>query len=179
MTPNDQRLDEAFRAVAASGPQGAPMAIEAALRQEFRQMQRWRKFRIGASWAGLTAAAAAGILTLMLARRPEIPPPSPFVARIEVPVTPVTQPTRAIARKPVRPRREKPQAAEVATSFYSLPEASSMLPLEYGSVVRVQLPRSAMRIVGLPVNQDRVFERIQADVLLGQDGLARAIRFVQ
>ena len=32
---------------------------------------------------------------------------------------------------------------------------------------------------GLPVNMDRVDQRVKADVLLGADGLARAIRFVQ
>lgn len=176
MNSNDQRLDDALRAVAGSGPQGAPIAVEAALRREFRQRAHWRRIRIGASWAGLTAVAAAGIIAFMLARPAEIRPPKALWARIEVPQIPATRP---VARQQVRRRRVKPQATEVATSFYSLPEASSMTPLEYGSVVRVQLPRSAMRVVGLPVNQDRVLERIQADVLLGQDGLARAIRFIQ
>jgi len=35
-----------------------------------------------------------------------------------------------------------------------------------------------MRTVGLPINEERASERIQADVLLGQDGIARAIRFI-
>ena len=46
-------------------------------------------------------------------------------------------------------------------------------------VVRVRLPRSAMRSVGLPVNEDRWMEQVPADVLLGQDGVARAVRFVK
>jgi hypothetical protein len=46
-------------------------------------------------------------------------------------------------------------------------------------VVRVELPRSAMVSLGLPVNMDRYGERVKADVLLGADGLAHAIRFVQ
>jgi hypothetical protein len=33
--------------------------------------------------------------------------------------------------------------------------------------------------LGLPVNMDRYGERVKADVLMGSDGLARAIRFVQ
>jgi hypothetical protein len=48
-----------------------------------------------------------------------------------------------------------------------------------GQLVRVELPRSAMLSMGLPVNMDRYSERVKADVLLGADGLARAIRFVQ
>jgi hypothetical protein len=33
--------------------------------------------------------------------------------------------------------------------------------------------------VGLPVNEERANERIRADMVLGQDGIARAVRFVQ
>jgi hypothetical protein len=69
--------------------------------------------------------------------------------------------------------------AEIATGFYPLLDAAMLPPLEYGTLVRVQLPRSALRVVGLPVNEDRLSESIAADVLLGQDGLARAVRFVQ
>ena len=94
MTPHERRLDEAFRAVAANGPQEAPMAIETALRREFRQRLHWRRIKIGASWAGLTAAAGAGVVALMLARTSEVPPPSPLVARIDVPIVALaTRPT--------------------------------------------------------------------------------------
>jgi hypothetical protein len=36
-----------------------------------------------------------------------------------------------------------------------------------------------MRKVGLPVNEDRLSDRVYADVLVGDEGLARAIRFVR
>ncbi|HXI61810.1 MAG TPA: hypothetical protein VNF70_03835 [Pyrinomonadaceae bacterium] len=70
------------------------------------------------------------------------------------------------------------QPKEIATDF---------IPLTYGDpnvgsdaqMVRVELPRSAMASFGLPVNMDRADQRVKADVLLGSDGLARAIRFVQ
>jgi hypothetical protein len=45
-------------------------------------------------------------------------------------------------------------------------------------MVRVEVPRSAMLEVGLAVSADRVSELVEADVVLGPDGLARAIRFV-
>jgi hypothetical protein len=48
-----------------------------------------------------------------------------------------------------------------------------------GHVVRVELPRSAMASFGLPVNFERAGGRVKADVLLGDDGIARAIRFVR
>jgi hypothetical protein len=48
-----------------------------------------------------------------------------------------------------------------------------------GQIVRVELPRSALANFGLPVNMDRYNEKVKADVLLGVDGMAHAIRFVQ
>jgi hypothetical protein len=36
-----------------------------------------------------------------------------------------------------------------------------------------------MRSFGLPVSEERALDRVQADVLMGEDGIARAIRFVR
>ena len=46
------------------------------------------------------------------------------------------------------------------------------------NVVRVEVPRSAMEAVGIAVSPERAAERVQADVMMGSDGLARAVRFV-
>jgi hypothetical protein len=43
----------------------------------------------------------------------------------------------------------------------------------------VGLPRSALRVFGLPMDEERAAEQIQADVMLSNDGLVRAIRFVK
>ena len=51
--------------------------------------------------------------------------------------------------------------------------------IERGQIVRVRLPRSALTVFGLPVNEEHVEETIRADVVLGEDGLARAVRFVK
>ena len=52
-------------------------------------------------------------------------------------------------------------------------------PFGSGRVVRVRVPRTAMLQFGLPINENRASELVKADVVLGEDGLARAIRFVQ
>jgi hypothetical protein len=65
---------------------------------------------------------------------------------------------------------------EIVTDFFPLVDYAP--PFERGELVRVSLPASAMRTVGLPVREDRLGDRVQADVLVGQEGLARAIRFV-
>jgi hypothetical protein len=66
---------------------------------------------------------------------------------------------------------------EIATDFIRINYAS---PIEPGAqIVRVQLPRSAMTQFGLPVNMDRADQPVKADVIMGIDGIAQAIRFVQ
>ena len=56
-------------------------------------------------------------------------------------------------------------AATPGAAFIVLPEASALPRFEHGQVIRVQIPSSS--------------GAIQADVLVGQDGLARAVRLVQ
>jgi len=74
----------------------------------------------------------------------------------------------------------KPNEAESVTEFIPLVAgAPGATPLEGGQLVRVQLPRAALASLGLPLNAERGNEPVKADVLLGNDGLARAIRFVQ
>jgi len=70
-------------------------------------------------------------------------------------------------------------APEIVTEFMPLTYGAALNPGEGGQLVRVELPRSALASLGLPVNEERSDERVKADVLLGHDGLARAIRFVR
>ena len=179
MTRNEKTLTDALRVLAESTPREAPPELEARLTAALRRESQKRKLL---RWAPVvaTAAAAAAVLT-MLIRFPNNPPPPAAISYTAPP--PVL--TSATARPPV-PRRHhtirRPQPAppdEIATAFFTLPEARDLPPPEAETMVRVQLPRSTMRLVGLPVNEERADERIRADMLLGQDGIARAVRFVQ
>jgi hypothetical protein len=83
-----------------------------------------------------------------------------------------------------RPTRNEPEvvsnhAEEIATDFIPLGSINSGNLQDGGYIVRVELPRSALVKFGLPVNMDRLNENVKADVWLGVDGLAHAIRFVQ
>lgn len=68
---------------------------------------------------------------------------------------------------------------EIATAFLPLVEAESLAGIESGHIMRVEMPREALVSFGLPMNQERAGELVKADVLLGDDGVARAIRFVR
>jgi hypothetical protein len=61
--------------------------------------------------------------------------------------------------------------------FLALPYAQSDVPLEHAVVVRVTIPRSEASALGVPFDPAGR-KRISADLLIGQDGMARAVRFV-
>lgn len=67
---------------------------------------------------------------------------------------------------------------EITTDFIPLVH-NQLAPVESGHLVRVEMPRAALARFGLPVNAERAYERVKADVLVGDDGIARAIRFVR
>jgi hypothetical protein len=69
--------------------------------------------------------------------------------------------------------------SEVASDFFPLTYEADVAPMESGQLIRVQMLRSALVSFGLPVNVERADAPVTADLLVGEDGLARAIRFVR
>jgi hypothetical protein len=67
---------------------------------------------------------------------------------------------------------------EFVTPFFPVMQGGELIPLEGGQVVRVRMPRSNLIPLGIPLDQGRASEPIKADVLVSNDGLARAIRLV-
>ena len=64
------------------------------------------------------------------------------------------------------------------TGFVPWPGAEAWPRFESGSLVRVDLPVSALIALGLPVPSSTA-SVVQADIVVGQDGFARAVRVVQ
>src|SRR5262249_10026593 len=146
------------------------------------------------------AAVAAGILILISAmaiiwestssrvpqRDERVVAPSPVTTPGPQAEPPVGRDQLADERPKNLPKRIRRHAsvksqdeAEVVTQFFPLREGEDLTTLDSLQVVRVELPGSALGEVGLPVNPETVNEPVKADVVLGQDGLARAIRFVR
>lgn len=69
--------------------------------------------------------------------------------------------------------------AEVATAFYPL--AYGTLPVTRGNIVRLRVSPSAFTALGVePLTRTgSPSDVVLADVLVGEDGLARAVRFVR
>ncbi|MBA3320434.1 MAG: hypothetical protein H0T45_03185 [Pyrinomonadaceae bacterium] len=72
------------------------------------------------------------------------------------------------------------RGTEAVSEFYSLNGGNHAAPLDAGQVVRVQMPRASLASLGLPVNSARALgESVIAEVLLSEDGIARAIRLLR
>jgi hypothetical protein len=67
---------------------------------------------------------------------------------------------------------------EIETGFLPMMAASPLEPTESGHLIRMKLPRSTLGRFGFPLNLGKAEEPVKADVLIGEDGVARAIRFV-
>jgi hypothetical protein len=76
-------------------------------------------------------------------------------------------------RRPSNPGRPAPEL-----EFVPLPGASGLPAFESGSIVRVELPIAALPAYGLSIVPDPTRPAVEADVIVGQDGQARAIRLV-
>ena len=82
----------------------------------------------------------------------------------------------AAARRQFVPRRRPAPIADEPTDFVPWPGAIALPPLESGAFVRIDLPASVLPSLGVqPPPHPGV---VQADILVGQDGFARAIRLV-
>lgn len=82
------------------------------------------------------------------------------------------------------PSRQRPSPAydtnqTLTAGFVPLPYAQSDVPLEEAVIVRVQLPRSQLLRLGVPLAPSAAQATVSADLLVGQDGVARAVRLVR
>jgi hypothetical protein len=177
MSERNRNVEEALAALrAASAAQRAPDAIEARLLREFRRQHKsWRKAWI----AGALAASLAVAVTVRWPRAEvkEITT-APVPQAIALPAPPVARPPAPVRAAKRRIRKPEPKR-ELATEFFAIPYAPAMTHVDRGQLIRVAVPAMSMRNFGLPVREERMLDRVRADVLMGEDGIARAIRFVR
>ena len=191
---DETRLRLAFRArVAGSTPdrrQGfsytrLAAGIAAAAVVLFGASLIWRPTQVGTADPGQPVAKVTPSVEVETSAKEDVTPSE------HVPLVPMVASARSHRVRPsarvdgsyvdarlgeFRPANYEP---EETTEFIPTIQGSDLAPLTSGQVVRVMVPKSAMSYFGLPVNVDRANERVAADVLLGDDGLARAIRFVR
>ncbi len=86
-----------------------------------------------------------------------------------------------LAQSHKRSTTESASPAQVGQTFgfIALPYAESGVPMEQPVIVRVNISVSELSTVGVPVTPGGGKESVTADLLVGQDGVARAVRFVE
>lgn len=163
-----RELEAGFRAVAAGFRRvEAPPRVEARLRSAFRRqtgsenLASSRRWIPVATWAVAFAAMFALAAFLVRDRQPEAARP-PVQRTIELAML-------------------QPQADY--DGFIPLPDSAGVAAGDAAdeddvNLVRVEVPRSAMIALGLDVTADRAEELVEADVMLGSNGIARAVRFL-
>jgi hypothetical protein len=133
---------------------GAPARLEQMIRRQLPVSIRKPK-AVKWVWAGLATAASLALAVLLIVRSGGVP------VKQAVPDVMV-----AAAADP----------DSDADDFVPLPYAAEVSPDEHTDIVRVALPRESLLAMGLPVRADRFGEEVEADVMIGMDGTAKAIR---
>ena len=172
-------LDERLQALKqATEGMSAPDRVEAAVVAAFRQ----RDMRpVGRAWPRWALAAAAAVIVvagvaLLLNREPARQAPAPALPPVAVDQREAPGPVASAVPAPP-PMRARPR--QVVQTFIPLVPDLNWGPGESAQVMRVSMPRSALQSFGLPVDETRAFETVRADIIVGQDMVARAIRVVR
>ncbi len=87
-----------------------------------------------------------------------------------------TEPLTATTRPASTENRDSP--TELVTEYIPLTYVANSKAIKSGQIVRIEVSRSSLLALGLPINVNRMNERVKADVIISDDGLARAIRLV-
>ena len=167
MSNDDPLLTAALRGVAEEDERaGASEAVAARLRAEFHAVSGTeRSAHLRQGYGGYTPVRRYG--TMLAGAAARVPAVAVTTSRWQS-----TQPTPA------------PPAAlesrEIVTEF--MPLTYSDVPFSNGQLVRLQVPRTALASFGLTppdTAQTPSTDTVLADVIVGDDGLARAVRFVR
>jgi hypothetical protein len=184
MCPNCSRaLERQMRLSAAMGALAkrttdvsAPFSVEQAILAELNVVNAQARRRWIYAGVGV-ALAASVVMALWLGS-------APAPQKIEARVTPAPQAAVLEASAPVaapvkriRKRRVKP-APKPEAPFIAIPYTPPLDPRERVDVVRMDMPVAALIAAGLPVGTADPASHVRTDVLVGQDGRARAVRLV-
>ncbi len=149
---------------------GAPHHLERRLvaayraQAEFSGMPPRGAWLAAATWAAGVAATVALAVFLMNGHQPQrthrITRSMTQLAAVEIPA-------------------DADGMADFRNEFIALPNTEDLAPNDEMNMVRVELPRSSMIALGFAVSEERASEPVEADVMLGADGVARAVRFLE
>jgi len=168
---------------AAMRAEEAPPRVEAGLLAAFRVQAGFDRRRgtsvswVHSWWApSLTwASAAAATVALAVVLMHGLHPVPASIAPLSAPHR-IASPAVESASVPADQVDEDAYGPD--SDFIPVPNATRIEPNEDLNVVRVETTRSAMMALGIPVDAANAADTVLADVVLGSDGMARAVRLV-
>ena len=144
--------------------------------------QAWRSWAAAAASIALILAAVSMWQRILgVGRDAVVAPSAPAVPAMQAiaslappDVIDLTVSHPAKRMHPTPPRRED---AITPSGFVALPWTAELPAFESGEIVRMEVPVASLPAYGIDISSgaDRP---VEADILIGQDGLARAIRLV-
>jgi hypothetical protein len=154
----------------------APQRVEMRLRQEFRARHRTLKTRSAAIFAAWAMAAAAVVVGAVSWRNWHLTQGQHLNISAENKIGATTSGVAVRAEGNAADSQDEPTLiADNAGDFTLLP-GSLAQEADDSAIVRVRMQRGALGALGLPVNEERVSDWIQVDLLVGQDGQPKAVR---
>lgn len=154
----------------------APVSVEHAVLAEFDAHRRQRRWRVAgaAALAGTLAAGAILVWDRPTPRRATVAQaPAPVVAHIAAAAAP-----EVTVRHPKHARVSPNVSAAAEAPFITIPYTAPPAPGENLRIVRMTLSASALAAVGFPLPAIDPEAGTPSDVLVGEDGRARAIRII-
>jgi hypothetical protein len=148
-------------------------AIEPCVLAEFDHVGWGRPLRLPVA-ALLAAAAAAAAVGFFWVHRPV---PAPAMRRETPPPALAMKASPAPAPPPARLQHAIERAPEVEAPFLAIPYTVPLAPEERTSIVHMDVSVAALIAAGFDVQYSDPGGLLDADVLVSQDGRARAIRF--
>jgi len=180
----ERRLMMAFASAQPGAPATAPHSM--AVRWAVWAAAACIFFFVGAwaavEWRTRTATSDATAPSVQVS----VPAPAGQAAPVEQAESPGPAPAPAVtdARRQAAPRvvraasqRELPQETDRLAGFIPLPAAGGLPGFDSGMIVRIALPTASLPAYGLAITPEST-AMVNADLLVGQDGQARAIRLV-
>jgi hypothetical protein len=196
------RIKSSLMAAFAAREQAEPVANNVVYLASRRKLDWWTATTVAAAAAVIlfavilpfwrSASAPTNQPPQIAENAPPVVVPTAAPSPTEKPA-PVTNPNstdkgRGGSRKPRvsrEPNRHATSVGEIetvarntSTEFLPLTYLASATAIDTGTIVRVQLSKSALVRLGLPINIESTNESVRADVVIGDDGVARAIRLV-
>jgi hypothetical protein len=192
MSFSEDQLSKALQDLATASPQSAPASLSVALQSAFERHHVARRRKRAAFVTIFAICLVGSVLGLRVIKGSAKLDKNIAQSSLPAIETPTAKASPAVvAKNTIVPHSHNPKSLQphrvardaappaVAGDFVALPSFDPAMPIEQSRMLRVELPGSALQLVGYPITGDLLERHVLTDVLVGQDGTPYAVRLVQ